>query len=599
MLFGKHLNKYYKKYIALMLIGVIFLVAVDWFQLMIPEYLGDIVGLFNGESTPDVNLKSDVITICLEVLAVSFGLMIGRILFRVFIFRTSINIGEGLRQEMFDKATRLDVEYFHNQKVGNIMSWMTSDTEEIQEYFGWGTVMIVDGVFMTALCLVKMILLDWIITCILLIPIVLIVIASFIVEKVFSELWMNRQKSLDQIYDITQESFVGIRVIKAFLKERSQLHHFSKAAKKCEKAEVKMSMYAQGYDVILEILIGIAIGLILGVGGYFTYLVATKDSFILFGHQVTLNASKLVVFLSYFTSLIWPLIALGQVITMYSRAKTSLKRISNFLDAPENIVDASDAVTLENPVGKIEFKNLSFSYPGSNRTYLKDITLDIQPGETVGIVGRIGSGKSTIVSLLSRMYNVEEGKLFIDDVDIMKLSLKSLRNSISVVPQENFLFSSTIEGNIKFGAADADENSVVFAANFADIDKDIQGFEKKYDTLTGERGVSLSGGQKQRIAIARAFIKDAPIMIFDDSVSAVDIKTEETIINNIKTLRKGKTTIVVASRISTVNTLDKIIVLNEGELEAFGTPAELLDSSNTYRKMVLLQKIENELKEGE
>ena len=360
-----------------------------------------------------------------------------------------------------------------------------------------------------------------------------------------------------------------------------------------------MAIYGQGYDVILEILIGLSIALILGFGSYFTYLVATKESFVLFGHKVDINASKLVIFLSYFTSLIWPLIALGQVITMYSRAKTSLKRISKFLDAPENIADAPDAINLKNPTGKIEFKNLSFSYPGSNKPYLKDISLTIQQGETVGIVGRIGSGKSTIVSLLTHMYNVENGSLFIDDIDIMKIRLKSLRNSISVVPQENFLFSDSIEGNIKFGATDADKNSVVFAANFADIDKDIQSFPKKYDTFTGERGVSLSGGQKQRIAIARAFIKNAPIMIFDDSVSAVDIKTEETIINNIKILRKGKTTIVVASRISTVNTLDKIIVLNEGKLEAFGTPAELLDSSNTYRKMVLLQKIENELKEGE
>jgi len=291
------------------------------------------------------------------------------------------------------------------------------------------------------------------------------------------------------------------------------------------------------------------------------------------------------------------LIALGSVITMHARAKTSYKRIARFMDAEEVIVDKTNAIELKDVKGKIEFKNLTFSYKNEDKPVLKDISLVINPGESIGVVGRVGSGKTTLVVLLTRLYNLKEGTLFFDDVDIMNCTVKSAREAVAAVPQDNFLFSMSVEENIKFGNENATHEDVLKAADFSDVAKDIEGFEKKYDSLTGERGLSLSGGQKQRISISRAFIKNAPILILDDSVSAVDIDTEEKILRNIKEQREGKTTIIISSRVSTVNKLDKIIVLNDGNLEAFDTPENLIKVSPTYKKMVELQKLEDELKE--
>lgn len=597
MLLGKSLKKYYKHYILLILVGVLALIAVDWVQLYIPELLGKIVKLFDNNYVAK-DILGDVKKISLEVIGIALAMFIGRILFRITLFRVSTGVAFGLRQEMFEKAERLDVEYYHNVKTGTLMSWVTQDTEEIQEYFGWGTVMLIDGVFLTILCIIKMLLLDWVMSILIFIPVILIVVWGLVVEKFMSQKYLERQKALDEMYDFTDENFAGIRVIKAFLKETQQLIRFSKIARKNEKADVTLGMFNVGFDICIEIIIALVTGLIIGFGGYFVYATVTANGFKLFNHTVSLDASTLVVFLSYFMNLIWPLIALGQVITMHSRAKTSLKRVENFLDTPEVITDQKNAKELKEVKGSIEFKNLYFTYPGKTKNYLQDVSFKINAGETIGIVGRIGSGKTTILNLLSRLYNVDKNTIFIDDEDIMKCTVKSVREAIAVVPQENFLFSDTIENNIKFGNKDAKFPLIEAGAEFSEIKKDIDGFEKKFETFTGERGVSLSGGQKQRIAIARAYVKRAPIMILDDSVSAVDIKTEEEILENISLLRKGKTTVVIASRISTVSKMDRILVLNEGKVEAFDTPSNLLKVSPTYKKMVYLQKLEDELKEG-
>lgn len=597
MLFGKVLKKYYKKYLWCFLLGIALLITIDWVQLRIPELLGEIVGLFDIDYIPDQIIES-VASISLEVLLISFGMFIARVMYRVFIFRASTGIAQGLRQEMFEKAERLDVEYYHKVKTGTIMSWITSDTDELQEYFGWGTVMMIDGVFMSIFVIVKMLILDWVMSLMIFIPVVLIVIWGVFVEKFMSERWLIRQKALDEMYDFTDENFAGIRVIKSFVKETQQLIRFSKIARKNEKADINLGLLNIGFDICIEIIIAVVTAMIIGLGGFFVYSTVKDGGFEVGNYIVKLDASKLVVFLGYFNNLVWPLIALGQVITMHSRAKTSLKRIENFLDTPENVSSRENAVELFDVKGGVEFKNLSFAYPGKNQNYLKNISFKINPGETVGIVGRIGSGKTTILNLLSRLYNVNDGTIFIDGQDIMNCTICSVRKNIAVVPQENFLFSDTIENNIKFGNKDAEFPLIEAGAEFSEIKKDIDNFEKKFDTLTGERGVSLSGGQKQRIAIARAYVKRAPIMILDDSVSAVDIKTEEEILENISLLRKGLTTIVIASRISTVNKMDKILVLNEGEVEAFDSPKNLLKTSPTYKKMVYLQKLEEELKEG-
>ena len=601
MIYGKYLNKYHKKYGIFVFLGILFLAAVDVCQLFIPDLIGKLVELFTEGYNSNVETREYVIKQVeyygLQVLLISAGLFVGRIIFRFFLFGSSTKIIEGLRQDMFDKSLRLDQTYYQANKVGNVMSWITSDTEELQEYLGWGTVMLVDGFFMTGIVLVRMFLRNWIMTLFIIAPIILIIIWGVLVEKVMAKLWNNRQSALDHLYDFCEETFTGIRVIKAFLKETQQLFRFSKVALKNKDADIKLGVISVAFDVIIVVLIEGIVSLIIGLGGYFVYCVINNNPAHIFGVDINLTVAELVTFLNYFIILIWPLIALGSVLTMHARARTSYRRIARFMDAEEVIKDKEDAIELSDVKGKIEFNHLTFAYKNEKEPVLKDISLVINPGENIGVVGRVGSGKSTLVSLLTRLYNLEPGTLKFDDVDVMDCTVKSVRNAVAAVPQDNFLFSMSIQDNILFGNELATKEDMMKAAEFSDVAKDIDGFPKKYDSLTGERGVSLSGGQKQRISIARAFIKNAPILVMDDSVSAVDIDTEEKILANIKEQRDGKTTIIISSRVSTVNKLDKIIVLNEGSLEAFDTPENLMKSSPTFKKMVELQKLEDELKE--
>lgn len=370
-------------------------------------------------------------------------------------------------------------------------------------------------------------------------------------------------------------------------------------AKKNKDTNVAFVRTAVISDAVIEVIITIIMAMLLGLGGYFVYKYATGSPAKVFGHEVDLTAGQLITFVGYFDVMVWPMMALGQLVTMRSRSKTSLKRVTAFLDSEEDVKSPENAVVLQDVQGKIEFKDFSFQYPSNDVDVLKNITLTIDSGECVGVVGKIGSGKTTLVNTLLRLYNVQKDKVFIDGVDIMDCDIDSVRNAIGYVPQDNFLFSDKVKNNIAFSDNDIEIEKVYEAAKFADVHSNIQDFQDGYDTISGERGVTLSGGQKQRISIARAYIKDAPIMILDDSVSAVDVKTEETILKNIAEKRKGKTTIVIASRVSTVSHMDKILVLNNGEVEAYDTPSRLEEISPTYKKMVFLQKLENEVEGGE
>ena len=598
MFTNKYLRKYFKKYLLFLIIGVIALVGVDYIQLFIPEFLGKITGIFteagnNGGFSEE--MSKEILLITLYTVLVALGMMAGRMIWRLSIFHMSKHIEAGLREEMFDKAERLDVEYYHINTVGTIMSWFTNDVETIEEFFGFGIVMIVDGSFLSILVIYKMLSYNIPMSLLIFIPLLLIIVWGAIVEKFMSIKWENRQKAYDHLYDFAQESFTGIRVIKAFVKENQQLHAFAKVAKENQDTNINFIKISNFFDVVIELIIASVMVMIIWVGSYFVYLTANGETPNLFGMSFKFEAKDMVTMLGYFDMIIWPMIALGQIITSYSRSKTSMRRITRFLDAPEVIFDEAGAKEVDEIKGNISFKDFSFTYPGEGKKpWLKHINLDIKAGETIGIIGKIGCGKTTLANSLLRIYNVNKGQVFIDDNDIMDIKLESLRKGVSYVPQDNFLFSDSIARNIAFGNVDLNEAQIREAAKFACIDEDIMAFPNKYETVTGERGVTLSGGQKQRISIARAFIMNSPILIFDDSVSAVDIKTEESILNNIKELRAGKTTLVVSSRVSTVINLDKIIVLNEGEIEAYDTPTNLYKISPTFKRMVLLQQLEAE-----
>lgn len=595
MLFGKYINKYYLKYSWLFLLGIIGLVAVDVFQLFIPEYLGKLVDLFDGSAIDKAALKE----IILGVIVVALVMFFGRVMWRLSIFNASQRIEADLRHNMFLKAERLSQRYYHENKVGTVMAWFTTDLETIEEFFGWGSVMLVDAMFLSVLALYKMFTLDWVLSCILLIPLVLIVVWGMLVEKFMALKWEQRQTEFDKLYDFSQESFTGIRVIKAFVKETQQLHAFAKIAKRNKDANIELVKVSVIFDAIIEIIISAIMALILGLGGYFVYKYSIGAPVVIFGHTVDMSAGGLITFVGYFDTLVWPMIALGQVVSMRSRSKASLKRITNFLDQEEEIHNPENAYVLADVKGDVTFSDFSFAYPNTDADVLKNVSVDIKAGESVGVVGKIGSGKTTLVNTLLRLYNIDKGKVFIDGHDVMDCDIQSVRDAIGYVPQDNFLFSDKVKNNIAFSCETLDMDKVYEAAKFADVHSNIQDFTEGYDTISGERGVTLSGGQKQRISIARAYIKDAPIMILDDSVSAVDVKTEETILANIRNQRKGKTTIVIASRVSTVSHLDKILVLNNGEVEAFDTPQRLAQISPTYNKMVYLQKLEREVEGGE
>lgn len=597
MLLGKHLNKYYLKYWYMFITGVLALVAIDYMQLFLPRYLGDIVNLLNAEGPVDVEAVG---VLCLKLLGVAGVMFLGRMLWRFTLFTASFRIEAGLRREMFEKSERLSQRYYHETKVGSIMSWFTTDLEEIQDYTGFGTVQIVDSMFLGLLVIVNMFSLDWVMAMFAMIPMVLIFVWGLLVEKFTAQRWTERQEKYDKMYDFTQENFTGISVIKAFVKETNEIHAFAKVAKKNKEANLRYVRVHIVFDTLIELLIGLILSLIMGFGAWFVYAFISGSPVSIFGHPINLNAGNLVTFIGYFDALIWPMIALGMLVSQLGRAKASLKRVSDFLDTPEDVKNCENPVVLKNVKGDIEFRKLNFAFPNKpNAAVLKDVTLTIKAGELIGVVGRVGCGKTTIVTALSRLYNIPEESVFIDGNDIMKCDIASVRDSVAFVSQENFLFSSTVGKNITFSKPDATEEEMKNAARFADVEENIEAFPDGYDTVVGERGVTLSGGQKQRISLARAYLKDAPILILDDSVSAVDVRTEEHILENIRKERAGRTTIIIASRVSSVAHADRILVMNDGEVEAFDTPAALCEISPTYAKMVELQQLEDEIKGGD
>lgn len=591
MLLGKYINKYYLKYIWLYLIGIVGLVAVDWFQLYIPEYLGEMVDILGGE---EVDLEA-LNRIIIGVITVAFVMFVGRVSWRFSIFAASQKTEAGIRRQMFVKSERIPLYYYAKTNVGTVMAWFTTDLETIEEFLGWGTIMLFDACFLSVLVIIKMVQLDWVLSLIVFIPLILIVIWGALVEKFQAAKWDERQAKFDKLYDYSRESFMGMRVVKAFVGETRRLHEFAKIVRKNKDVNLSYARMTVVFDCIISLIIAVITAIILGVGGYFVYSTVTGNPAVIFTHTVDMSAGNLITFLGYFDTMIWPMMALGQIVSMRSRAKASLKRVSRFLDS-EEVRDVPDATVLTGVSGAVSFKNFTFAYPDCEKPALTDVTLEIAAGETVGVIGKVGSGKSTLVNSLLKIYPLDGGSVFIDGADITVCNTDSVRRAVACAPQDGFLFSDTLAGNIGFSRDGCPRDMVEKAADFACLSGDIEGFKDGYDTVCGERGVTLSGGQKQRVSVARAYLTDAPVLILDDSVSAVDVKTEETILANIARERKGKTTIIVASRASTVSRFDKIIVMNEGRVEAFASPEELLKISPTYRKMVRLQALEDQIK---
>ena len=587
MIFGKYINRYYLKNAPVLLLGLLALLMVDYIQLLIPQFyrlvingvnLGQVV--VNGQTLPftkEVLLQH----ICLPMIWIVVLMVIGRFLWRICFFGSAVRVAANLRERMFDHSRQLSQQYYQVNKVGNLMSLYTNDIDTIQECFGDGILMFFDALVLGLMALYKMWRMDYKLTLLALIPALIMFGIGTVMGTAMTKRWEERQQAFSDLSDFAQENFSGIAVIKAFVKELKELMAFRKLNKQNEEINVIYTKIATLLEVLVTLFVESVICVILGYGGYLVY-------------QGRFNAGQLVEYIGYFEAIVWPIMAISMLIEKTSRGKASLNRITELLNAPIDVADRPGVQELQNPQGSVEFRHLTFRYPDGEYDVLQDISFTIHPGESVGIVGKTGAGKTALVDLLLRTYNVPDGTLFVDGKDVNTLSIHSVRAACAYVPQDNFLFSDTIAHNIGFGVDDASPEMIDHAASLADVRDNIVDFKDGYETVLGERGVTVSGGQKQRISIARALLKDAPILILDDSVSAVDTRTEKIILDNLKSSRANKTTLLIAHRISTVERLDKIIFLDDGKIEAVGPHDELYTSCPKYRRMVDLQRLEEE-----
>jgi ATP-binding cassette subfamily B protein len=585
MLLSKHFRKYYLTYGLYFILGIAVLIAVDWIQLDIPKYVGGIIDTLKS-ANPDVDMIEQSI-IWIGVIAI--GITIGRFIWRYTIFGASRRIEYELRNVMFTHATKLSQSFYSQEKVGGLMTYFINDLEAVRMSFGPGILMLIDGLMLGAFALYRMANLNLNLTLYAALPMVGLTFALVVIRKRITARFKERQQSVEQLSDFTQENFSGITVIKAFVRELKEAMLFKNR---------NLDLYDKNigfmkFIIIVNIAINSAINIVI-------LLIVVLGSLLVIRHEdAGLTSGQLTEYLGYFFTLIWPTMALSQFVNIQSQAKASAERIEKFLNHPLDVSDLDNAQSISNLRGALSVKGLTFTYPDGDSPVLKNVSFDIKKGEMVGILGRTGSGKSSLVDLFLRIYNLDKNMIFLDGHDIMDLSIKSVRETMGYVPQDNFLFSDTITNNIGFSIDEPTEDDVIESAKLADVFENIVEFKEGFNTILGERGVTVSGGQKQRISIARALTKNPEILILDDSVSAVDTKTEEAIIKNLHRIRKGRTTIFIAHRISTVKRMDKIILLDQGEVVAIGSHQELLKTSPLYQDMVKRQTLETIVQGGD
>lgn len=618
---GPSLIAYMRKYIWQYIGGLICLLGVDFLELYIPQLTGAITDGLTAGGFPLRTLLIDVLLIILIASLVA----VMRFGWRVLMFGASRRVERDLRVDLYTHLTNLSTRFHQTHKTGDLMAYFTNDMDAIRMAVGPGILTTVDAIALTAMVLVKMILyVDLKLTLLAMIPLLVILFGGRSYGKVMSRRTERKQAVFARLSDQVQESLSGVRIIKAFVQEAQELRAFETVNREARAANLHVVRLRAIMIPLLDTLIGMASALTLLYGGY-----------LVIHGSITLG--KFVAFESYVMTLVWPMMAAGESITMVSQGSASWRRIrSIFAEQAEIVDDDLTDSSMTELGGSISFRDLHFRYTPSTPEVFKGFSAEIPEGATVGLLGRTGCGKSTLASLLTRLYNVEPGQIAIGGIDIRAIPLSSLRENIACVPQENILFSDTIQTNIAFGtrtldkappeeeqpfkifirqgeAADQwveqeitergnlmdrkwnDLDEVQSAAKAADIHDNIMDFPKQYATVVGERGVTLSGGQKQRSSIARALLKDAKILILDDALSAVDTDTEERILTALKQLRAGKTTILIAHRVSTVQYADQIIVMEDGVCAEQGTHEDLLKQGGHYARLYEQQQLELQL----
>jgi ATP-binding cassette subfamily B protein len=571
----KYINKYKWKYIA----GILILFIVDFMNLYIPQFTGEIT---DGLESGTMDMHGVMLGIG-KIVLVGLILALGRFGWRYYIFGSSRAIECELRNDLFAHLETLSMNYFNKNKTGDLMAHFTNDLNAIRMATGPAVITSFDAGIMTIMVLTKMILyVDFRLTLLAVIPLILLGVGGIYYGNAIEKRFDEKQQAFSELTDQVQESISGIRVIKAFVQERKELKEFAKANLKNKERNLRVVKLQAFIMPLLDILIGFSSVITLLYGGYLTI-------------RGDITIGRFIAFNQYINMLVWPMIATGDSITFFSQGIASIKRIQNIFNEKPEIYEEKYVKPVKQLNGKIEFKELSFQYTEENTEVLKQISLTVEQGNTLAILGRTGSGKTTIANLLLRLYNAPKGSILLDGYEIREIPIKTLRENIAYVPQDNFLFSDTLQNNIAFGSETKDLELVHKAAKEANIHENIMNFPLQYGTLVGERGVTLSGGQKQRSSIARALMKDAPILILDDALSAVDTDTEEQILTNLKENRKGKTTIIIAHRISTIQNADKILVLDSGIMAEYGTHEELLEKRGIYADMYEKQQLEKQL----
>ncbi|MFW5892752.1 MAG: ABC transporter ATP-binding protein [Bacillota bacterium] len=592
MIFSKSINRYYKKYFLFFLMGILSLVVVDIAQLQVPRMIGNLVDELENYRKGLIS-EQEIFTVLSDIILVLIGIsviiIIGRFLWRFGIMGASRRVTYELREDLFDHALKLSNRFYSERKVGGLMAHFTNDILAVRRAVGPGMIMFVDAVFLGALVFGRMLMLDVRMTLILILPMLLIAITGLTIGNIMRRRFRESQKAFEDLSDVTQESLSGITVIKAFVKENLEIKHFLKKNANARDKNVRFARMAMLMRVLTRSIVSLVFVVMIAYGSQLVELTRnTSEPF---------TIGDLVQFISYFNMLVWPMMAISMIINVRSRGRASLERIEEILNEPVDVYD-DNPVGIDAIKGDIEFNHLYFQYPDGSDHVLKDVTFKINAGETVGILGRTGSGKTSIVDLLLRLYNLEENQLLIDGQDIMNLPIKQVREAIGYVPQDGFLFSDTIKNNIALGidkeSPSYEDERIQEMAKLSDVHDNIAEFKEGYNTVIGERGVTLSGGQKQRLSIARALAKEPPILILDDSVSAVDTSTEEKILKNLREIRDDKTTILIAHRISTIKNADKIIVIDDGEVLDIGTHDELYERCEFYHDLVERQRLEDE-----
>ena len=581
----KHLNKYLRKYRGRLFLGMFITVVATIFKLVVPIKVGDSVNVverkINGEITDMAYVESELLRNILILIGATLLTALFTFIMRQTIIIVSRKIEFDLKNEIFQHYQKLSLSFYKQNRTGDLMNRISEDVGKVRMYVGPAIMYSTTTITLFIVAISYMFYIAPILTLYAIAPLPILSLIVYRLSIAIHKRSTVVQQYLSSLTTFTQESFSGIAVIKAYGIETRTNDEFEKLSEGSKEKNIDLARVQAFFFPLMILLIGISNILVIYIGGK-RYL----------SGEIT-NFGTIVEFLIYVNMLTWPVAIVGWVTSMIQQAEASQKRINEFLNTEPEIKNLTAAST---PIsGSITFNNLNYTYPDTGITALKNVSFTVNPGETLSIIGNTGSGKSTILELIGRLYDVENGELIIDETNIQNLNLDDLRGSIGYVPQDAFLFSDTIGNNIRFGKEDATKEEVIQAAKRAAVHKNIEGFSKGYDTVLGERGITLSGGQKQRVSIARAIIKDPKILLFDDCLSAVDTETEEEILQNLHQISKNKTTIVVSHRVSSAKNADKIIVLENGEIIQRGNHNELIAKDGYYKDLYAKQLLEKEM----